>query len=158
MTCLLVPQKKKYIILWFEIICIVFWPNFTFNIMQFAKSAIFPFLSTNDDLAPLPTSPFKAHDVYNELLILFVVTVDCICTQSTARISLAEEKWARAWGTALPVKCPVPLVVWYCPARKPSSPPWGKDQSWARFLNQLHQPIQKLEQHQNYQHGNSCWF
>ncbi len=53
-----------------------FGPNFTFNILQFTKSAIFPFLSRNDDLAPFPNSPFKAHDVYNELLILFYVTVD----------------------------------------------------------------------------------
>ncbi len=129
-------EEKIYnIMIWNYMYC--FWPNFTFNIMQFAKSAIFPFLSTNDDLAPLPTSPFKAHDVYNELLILFFVTVDCICTQSTERISYAEEKWASAWGNALPVKCPVPLLVWYCPARKPQ-------------LFHLHHPAEKINLEQDF--------
>lgn len=34
------------------------------------------FLSRKVDLAPFPNSPFKAHGVYNELLILFCGTVD----------------------------------------------------------------------------------
>lgn len=179
-------RRKKNILILNDIRVNKCWHFFVRTLLLIQYIAVsqvcyFHFLSRKVDLAPFPNSPFKAHGVYNELLILFCGTVDWTAHY---KYPVHRENWfgrgevgqrlelCTAGEMSSTVGGVIPSCSYWPPCRKNNHNMVMLViciEDWCvglptRFLNQqdfstsFTSHVRKLEQHHNNQHGNSYWF